>query len=57
MGYTGLKTGTTKTAGPCLSSIWNKNELNLTIIVLNCKSIDERFTDTHKLLEAYKKLE
>ncbi len=50
-GFTGLKTGITKNAGPCLSAVWDKKldknkEVCLNIIVLNSKEKDDRFLDT-----------
>ena len=50
-GFVGLKTGITKTAGSCLSAIYQPDDEytydnTLVIIVLNCKIIDDRFTDT-----------
>jgi D-alanyl-D-alanine carboxypeptidase (penicillin-binding protein 5/6) len=54
-GFVGLKTGVTKSAGPCLSSIWNKDGIDITIIVLKCKNIDDRFSDSLKILNQYMK--
>lgn len=50
-GFSGLKTGITKSAWACLSAIWSPDEdyeydNTLVIIVLNSKSADDRFVDT-----------
>ncbi len=49
-GYDGLKTGITDSAGPCLSSsyscIRNGQNIRLLCVLLNCKSIDHRWTET-----------
>ena len=51
-GFKGIKTGITKSAGSCLSSVWIKHdekfhrEISYNIVVLNCKNQEDRFTDT-----------
>lgn len=48
-GFDGLKTGITFTAGPCLASALNKEGKLLICVVLGCKSMEHRFTDSVKL--------
>jgi D-alanyl-D-alanine carboxypeptidase len=51
-GFKGIKTGITKSAGPCLSSIWTQNdeqtnqEISYIVVVLKCKNQEDRFSDT-----------
>lgn len=49
-GYDGLKTGITDTAGPCLASSYrclrNGETVKLLCVLLNCKSMDHRWTET-----------
>lgn len=50
-GATGLKTGTTDTAGCCLSASASRGELSLVAVVLGCKTDDDRFADARSLLD------
>lgn len=56
LGFQGVKTGVTQSAGPCLSSYFQKTdlesstEIQLLIVVLKCKSLEDRFHDTQKIL-------
>jgi D-alanyl-D-alanine carboxypeptidase len=47
--YTGIKTGVTTTAGPCLASCVESNGRRFIIIVLNCKGMKNRMRDTEVL--------
>ena len=49
-GATGLKTGSTGTAGYCLSATAEKSGMELIAVVLKGKTSDERFTDAKALL-------
>lgn len=44
--YKGIKTGITNSAGPCLASLVEYAQRQFIIIVLNCKSMKQRFKDT-----------
>jgi D-alanyl-D-alanine carboxypeptidase (penicillin-binding protein 5/6) len=45
--YTGIKTGITSTAGPCLAScIETACKRKFIIIVLGCKNMKSRYIDT-----------
>jgi len=49
-GVTGLKTGITNSAGPCLSTaITLENGIQTIIVLLNCKNPDCRWAETMKL--------
>lgn len=49
-GCTGLKTGTTATAGYCLAASAKRNDLSLVAVVMNAPSSNDRFADAQKLL-------
>ena len=49
-GATGLKTGSTGSAGYCLSATAEKNGMELIAVVLKSKTSDERFSDAKSLL-------
>ena len=49
-GATGLKTGSTGSAGYCLSATAEKNGMELIAVVLKGKTSDERFSDAKSLL-------
>lgn len=49
-GCTGLKTGTTSTAGYCLSATAKRNGMELVAVVMNGASSNDRFEDAKKLL-------
>ncbi|CAD8067389.1 unnamed protein product [Paramecium primaurelia] len=50
-GFQGVKTGQTKEAGPCVVEYYQDNNNSYIIVLLNCKSTDQRWDDTIKLLE------
>jgi len=50
-GATGLKTGSTGSAGYCLSATAERNGMELIAVVLQGKSSDERFADARALLD------
>ncbi len=50
-GATGLKTGTTSTAGHNLSATAERNGLSLVAVILGCDTTDERFGGARKLLD------
>ncbi|KAL4430249.1 hypothetical protein ABPG74_014808 [Tetrahymena malaccensis] len=49
-GYSGLKTGITTAAGPCLSAWYKDDQVNLIIILLNSSSMEQRWLDTQNLV-------
>ncbi|EAR83921.2 D-alanyl-D-alanine carboxypeptidase family protein (macronuclear) [Tetrahymena thermophila SB210] len=49
-GYSGLKTGITTAAGPCLSAWYKDDQVNLIIILLNSSSMEQRWVDTQNLV-------
>jgi D-alanyl-D-alanine carboxypeptidase len=49
-GYSGLKTGITPTAGPCLAASIQKDDYRLIIVVLNSKSMEHRWQEVQKLV-------
>lgn len=50
-GYIGTKTGVTEAAGPCLSTTYEDKEHSFVIILLNSKSMEERWKEVPKLVE------
>ncbi len=50
-GATGLKTGTTATAGHCLAGTAERNGLRLCAVILGCASTDERFSGVRAMLD------
>ena len=50
-GATGLKTGTTSTAGHNLSATAERNGLGFVAVILGCSTTDERFGGARKLLD------
>lgn len=50
-GSTGLKTGTTNTAGSCLSASAKRNNLNLIAVVMGSDTSDDRFSSAKTLLD------
>jgi D-alanyl-D-alanine carboxypeptidase (penicillin-binding protein 5/6) len=44
-GFHGIKTGTNELAGPCLAACYQ----NILIVVLNCRTLDDRWLETKKL--------
>lgn len=49
-GYTGLKTGITWSAGPCLAASVKKDEFHVVVVVLSCCSMDSRWYEVPKLV-------
>ncbi len=49
-GITGLKTGTTSTAGSCMAATATRNEISLITVVLGADSSDNRFNDAAAIL-------
>ena len=49
VGVTGIKTGITNNAGPCLCTAISDQDSSLIIVLLNCKSMDSRWLETYKL--------
>jgi serine-type D-Ala-D-Ala carboxypeptidase (penicillin-binding protein 5/6) len=49
-GYTGIKTGITPTAGPCLAASTIKEGYNVVVVVLSCCSMDSRWYEVPKLV-------
>ena len=48
-GYSGVKTGITQTAGPCLATSIEKEGVSLIVVVLNTKTVDQRWVEVKKL--------
>ena len=48
-GFNGLKTGVTPAAGPCLAASFEKDSLHLIVIVMNTKTMDNRWVEVPKL--------
>jgi D-alanyl-D-alanine carboxypeptidase len=48
-GFNGLKTGVTPMAGPCLAASFERGSLHFIIIVLYCKTMDNRWVEVPKL--------
>ena len=49
-GYTGIKTGVTPTAGPCLAASTRKDGYHVVVVVLSCCSMDSRWYEVPKLV-------
>ena len=48
-GINGIKTGVTPNAGPCLcTSMWY-DDFEITVVIINTKSMDIRWAETWKL--------
>lgn len=47
----GMKTGITKTAGPCLASVFNKEGKEIQCIVLHTETTKRRFTESLELFK------
>ena len=48
-GFNGVKTGVTPAAGPCLAASFEKDSLHLVVIVMNTKTMDNRWVEVPKL--------
>ena len=48
-GFNGCKTGVTPAAGPCLSASFEKDSLHLIVVVMNTKTMDNRWVEVPKL--------
>jgi D-alanyl-D-alanine carboxypeptidase (penicillin-binding protein 5/6) len=49
-GYTGIKTGITNTAGPCLAASTIMNGYHVVVVVLSCCSMDSRWYEVPKII-------
>mgnify|MGYP006089526649 CR=1 FL=1 len=49
-GYSGIKTGITPSAGPCLSASTTKDGYNVVVVVLSCCSMESRWYEVPKLV-------
>lgn len=49
-GYSGIKTGVTNNAGPCLASWYKDEKINIIVVILNSKSMEDRWLDTEELV-------
>jgi len=57
-GYSGIKTGITPSAGPCLAASILKNDMHVCVVVLSCCSMDSRWYEVPKLVSwGVKKIE
>ncbi|EAR97583.1 D-alanyl-D-alanine carboxypeptidase family protein (macronuclear) [Tetrahymena thermophila SB210] len=55
--FIGIKTGNTPNAGPCLATHYQKNGIDIQVIVLKCKDSEKRWVDSQKLAEwAYQQI-
>lgn len=54
-GCTGVKTGFTQKAGGCLSTVFEMDGEQLMVVVMGCRTNEDRFVDTSKLIEWIKK--
>lgn len=52
-GACGVKTGYTEKAGQCFSGACCRDEFDIYAIVLNCSSVEQRFTDAKSLYQWY----
>ena len=50
-GFNGIKTGITDAAGPCLASSYQKDNDFFIVVVLNSKSMEQRWIEVPKLVE------
>jgi D-alanyl-D-alanine carboxypeptidase len=50
-GVQGIKTGITNSAGPCLSTAIQTDKNQMIIVLLNCKNMDSRWSETQKLAD------
>ena len=50
-GYSGLKTGVTPTAGPCLAATIKRDDFKLIVVILNSKTVDLRWSEVQKLVQ------
>lgn len=50
-GFIGIKTGVTHAAGPCLATYLKGKKRSYIVVLLNCKSVDQRWIDTLKIIE------
>lgn len=48
-GFCGVKTGVTPTAGPCLATSIEREGMSLVVVVLNCKTLGQRWVEVRKL--------
>ncbi len=48
-GFNGVKTGVTPAAGPCLAASFEKDSLHLVLVVMNTKTMDNRWVEVPKL--------
>ena len=50
-GYSGIKTGITPNAGPCLASYYKKGNIGIIVILLRSKSLEARWDETKQLVK------
>ena len=50
-GFCGIKTGVTPNAGPCLSSLLRNDDNGVIVTLLNCKTLDHRWSEAEKLAQ------
>jgi D-alanyl-D-alanine carboxypeptidase (penicillin-binding protein 5/6) len=50
-GFAGIKTGVTPNAGPCLSSLLRNEHGGVIVTLLNCKTLDHRWSEAEKLAQ------
>lgn len=49
-GFIGMKTGVTPTAGPCLTVVYIKDEIEIVLTLLNSKNLDYRWEEAKRLI-------
>lgn len=49
--FNGVKTGITDAAGPCLAASYDNGDVNIIIIVLNSKTMEQRWIEVPKIAE------
>ena len=48
-GFSGVKTGNTPAAGPCLATSYSKDKVHLIVVVFDAKNMENRWDDCVKL--------
>jgi D-alanyl-D-alanine carboxypeptidase len=50
-GFIGCKTGITEVAGPCFSGVYDAKGDKICVVVLNCRSMDQRWVEVPQMVE------
>lgn len=51
LGFIGCKTGITKSAGPCFAGFYERNNEKFAVVVLNSRSMEQRWIEVPKILD------